>query len=150
MPDAPLTNRIELTGDPSSGALRIDGHLLPFSAAVLRLEAPNTPVLSVALPVIGGAVVTLDAETGFEETTAAALVAMGWTPPPEAPVGTGRTWLTATCRRADAYGGRVSASAITRTGYRRSLRRDRHPLPALPGRRHRLRGAPGLPVGHGR
>ena len=58
MPDAPLTNRIELTGDPSSGALRIDGHLLPFSAAVLRLEAPNTPVLSVALPVIGGVVVT--------------------------------------------------------------------------------------------
>ena len=44
MPDAPLTNRIELTGDPSSGALHIDGHLLPFAAAVLRLEAPNTPV----------------------------------------------------------------------------------------------------------
>lgn len=83
MPDAPLTNRIELTGDPSSGALRIDGHLLPFAAAVLRLEAPNTPVLSVALPVIGGVVVTLDAETGFDDTTKAALVAMGWTPPPE-------------------------------------------------------------------
>ena len=83
MPDAPLTNRIELTGDPSSGALRIDGHLLPFSAAVLRLEAPSAPVLSVALPVIGGAVVTLDAKTGFEETTRKALIAMGWTPPPE-------------------------------------------------------------------
>ena len=83
MSDAPLTNRIELTGDPSSGALRIDGHLLPFSAAVLRLEAPKPPVLSVALPVIGGAVVTLDAKTGFDEKTAAALVAMGWTPPAE-------------------------------------------------------------------
>jgi hypothetical protein len=28
-------------------------------------------------------VVTLDAETGFDDTTRAALVAMGWTPPPE-------------------------------------------------------------------
>jgi hypothetical protein len=81
---APLTNRVELTGDPASGALHIDGHLLPFSAAVLRLEAPNTPVLSVALPVIGGVVVTLDAETGFDQTTRAALIAMGWTPPPGA------------------------------------------------------------------
>ena len=84
MSDAPLTNRIELTGDPTSQGLRIDGHLLPFSAAVLRCEAPNPPVLSVALPVIGGMVVTLDARTGFEESTRAALVAMGWTPPPEA------------------------------------------------------------------
>lgn len=82
MPDD-LTNHVELTGDPSSAALRIDGHLLPFSAAVLRLQAPEPPVLSVALPVIGGAVVTLDAKTGFEETTRAALMAMGWMPPPE-------------------------------------------------------------------
>ena len=85
MADEPLTNHVELTGDPTSGALHIDGHLLPFSAAVLRMEAPNTPVLSVALPVIGGVVVTLDAETGFEETTRAALVAMGWTPPKPEP-----------------------------------------------------------------
>ena len=77
----PLTNHVEIAGDPSSGALRIDGHLLPFSAAVLRMEAPHTPVLSVALPVIGGVVVTLEAKTGFEETTRAALMAMGWTPP---------------------------------------------------------------------
>lgn len=83
MPDA-LTNHVELTGDPDSAALRIDGHLLPFSAAVLRLEAPHVPVLSVALPVIGGAVVTLDARCEFRESTAAALVAMGWTPPAEA------------------------------------------------------------------
>jgi hypothetical protein len=80
---AQLTNHVEIAGDPSSGALRIDGHLLPFSAAVLRMEAPATPVLSVALPVIGGVVVTLDAETGFDQTTRAALIAMGWTPPPE-------------------------------------------------------------------
>ena len=83
MPDDILTNHIELTGDPSHGALRIDGHLLPFTAAVLRLEAPHPPVLSVALPVIGGAVVTLDARTTFEDTTRAALIAAGWTPPPE-------------------------------------------------------------------
>jgi hypothetical protein len=79
----PLTNHVEIAGDPSSGALRIDGHLLPFSAAVLRMEAPQTPVLSVALPVIGGVVVTLDAETEFQQTTRKALIAMGWTPPAE-------------------------------------------------------------------
>ena len=79
----PLTNRVEITGDPSHGALRIDGHVLPFTAAVLRLEAPQPPVLSVALPVIGGVVVTLEARTTFEETTRAALIAAGWTPPPE-------------------------------------------------------------------
>jgi hypothetical protein len=79
----PLTNHVEIAGDPSSGALRIDGHPLPFSAAVLRLEAPHAPVLSVALPVIGGVVVTLEAETEFQETTRKALMAMGWTPPPE-------------------------------------------------------------------
>ena len=80
---APLTNHVELNGDPDSAALRIDGHLLPFTAAVLKLEAPRVPVLSVALPVIGGAVVTLDAACEFEASTRAALVAMGWTPPPE-------------------------------------------------------------------
>jgi hypothetical protein len=79
----PLTNHVEIAGDPSSGALRIDGHLLPFSAAVLKMEAPRVPVLSVALPCIGGVVVTLEAETEFQETTRAALIAMGWTPPPE-------------------------------------------------------------------
>jgi hypothetical protein len=82
MPE-PLTNHVEIAGDPSSGAIRIDGHPLPFSAAVLRLEAPQTPVLSVALPVIGGVVVTLEAETEFQETTRKALMAMGWTPPSE-------------------------------------------------------------------
>ena len=79
-----LTNHVEITGDANSCGLRIDGHLLPFTAAVLRLEAPHPPVLSVALPVIGGAIVTLEARTEFQETTRAALVAMGWTPPPEA------------------------------------------------------------------
>ena len=83
MPDDILTNHVEITGDPSHGALRIDGHLLPFTAAVLRLEAPHPPVLSVALPVIGGAIVTLEARTEFQETTRAALIAAGWTPPPE-------------------------------------------------------------------
>jgi hypothetical protein len=82
VPDA-LTNHVELNGDPDSATLRIDGHVVPFSAAVLRLQAPQPPVLSVALPVIGGAVVTLDAACEFEASTRAALVAMGWTPPPE-------------------------------------------------------------------
>jgi hypothetical protein len=37
----------------------------------------------VSLPVIGGVIVTLEARTQFQETTRAALIAMGWTPPPE-------------------------------------------------------------------
>ena len=68
---------------PLHGALRIHGHLLPFTAAVLKLEAPHPPAPSVAPPVIGGAIVTLEARTEFQETTRAALIAAGWTPPPE-------------------------------------------------------------------
>jgi hypothetical protein len=78
-----LTNHVELSGGSGTAELRIDGHLLPASAAVVRVQAGGIPTLSVALPVIGGMVVTLDAKTGFEESTRAALVAMGWTPPPE-------------------------------------------------------------------
>jgi hypothetical protein len=89
-----ILTRVELAGDPSSAALRINGHLLPFSAAVLRLEAPNAPMLSVALPVIGGAVVTLDAKTGFAEETRVALVAMGWTPPEDGGESDGQKLLT--------------------------------------------------------
>lgn len=85
MPDD-LANRVEITADPDSASLRIGGHLVPFTAAVLRLEAPKMPVLSVALPVIGGAVVTLDAKCEFEESTAAALVAAGWVPPGNEPL----------------------------------------------------------------
>jgi hypothetical protein len=82
----PLTNKVEITGSQHAVELRVDGHVLPATAAVLSLQAAAIPVLSVALPVIGGVVVTLDAQTQFEETTRAALIAAGWTPPPGSPL----------------------------------------------------------------
>lgn len=78
-------SRVEIAGDPGSEALRIDGHALPFTSATLAMPDRGMPVLTVALPVAGGTVVTLEAAAAVAGPTRDALVAMGWKPPPARP-----------------------------------------------------------------
>jgi hypothetical protein len=83
---SPGMNRIEITGTvPPDIRVTVDGHPLACRSAVLTVDAENLPELSVTLPVCDGAVVTLDARLGLDGETRDALVAAGWTPPPEAP-----------------------------------------------------------------
>jgi hypothetical protein len=78
-------NRVELAGDLGREALRIGGHAVACTAAMLRVAAGCVPALTVDLPVAGGVVVTLDATAEVAGPTRAALIAMGWTPPPAEP-----------------------------------------------------------------
>jgi hypothetical protein len=78
--------RVELTAAPRGGALMLTvaGHLLPVTDGTLTFGATSRfPELNVSLPVIDGAVVSLDASVSVSGETRAALVAMGWTPPAE-------------------------------------------------------------------
>jgi hypothetical protein len=84
MPE-PLT-RVDISADgPGTEALKVAGHLLPFVAATLELDATQLqiPLLTVSLPVVDGLVATLDARISLAGETRAALMAMGWTPPAE-------------------------------------------------------------------
>lgn len=81
------TNRVEINCPPGKPAyyatVKVDGHLLPCSRAVLTLDADGLPILEVVLPVLGGHDAEVDGRLAFAAESRAALVAAGWTPPPE-------------------------------------------------------------------
>lgn len=76
--------RVELTAAPRGGALMLTvaGYLLPVTGGTIQFGT-KFPELEVALPVVDGLVVSLDASVKVTEETWAALVAMGWKPPDE-------------------------------------------------------------------
>ena len=76
--------RVELTAAPRGGAIMftVAGYLLPVTGGTLAFGT-KFPELEVALPVVDGLVVSLDANVKVSEETWAALVAMGWSPPDE-------------------------------------------------------------------
>ena len=62
--------------------LTVAGYLLPVTGGTLAFGT-RFPQLEVALPVVDGLVVSLDASVKIAEETRASLVAMGWKPPDE-------------------------------------------------------------------
>ena len=75
---------LEITGKPMAITVKVNGHMLPCTYFRLDCEAQSLPELRIALPVVDDTVVTLDGTVvQFAEETRAALVSMGWTPPPD-------------------------------------------------------------------
>ena len=82
----PGTTRVEITADrPGCATVKVGGHMLAASSATLTVSAEDIPHLYVALPVVDGMAVIVDARTSLAEESSAALVAMGWTPPQGTP-----------------------------------------------------------------
>ena len=81
----PGVAHVEITAErPWPPAVKIGGHMLACSRAVLTLDAGTGLItLTADLPVYEGLVVFLDAKAHLGAETRAALVTMGWTPPAE-------------------------------------------------------------------
>jgi hypothetical protein len=76
-------NRVEIDGQLTRIRIRVDGRLVSASAARLLLDAERVPVLQLDLPLDDAMIVTLrDTCVIPGDETRAALIAMGWTPPP--------------------------------------------------------------------
>ena len=76
-------NRVEIDGQLNRIRILVDGNLVSASAARLLLDWQRLPVLQLDLPLRGDIAVTLrDTRVIPGDATRAALIAMGWTPPP--------------------------------------------------------------------
>lgn len=76
-------SKVEIEGSGDRATVKIDGHMLACTSAVLAMDAVSLPELTVSLPVADDIVITLDGTiTVLQDETRAALIAMGWTPPP--------------------------------------------------------------------